>query len=184
MIESIPYVLTGVGIIISILYYTSVLQNANKTRELQLKAQEQQLETRQAQLFMQIYNKWSDIEYKTEARKLLQWEFTDTNDYIEKYMGPDKPEYEGPSTAINTYLEGVAVLIDRELIDVSLVDELMSGYIIQYWEKFGPVHIDLRSRLNYPHLSEWVEYLYNKIKKITVEQHPELEKDTIQTYVE
>ena len=40
MIESIPYVLTGIGIIVSILYYTSVLRNANRTRELQLKAQE------------------------------------------------------------------------------------------------------------------------------------------------
>jgi hypothetical protein len=38
MIESIPYVLTGIGIIISILYYTNVLQNANKTRELRVRA--------------------------------------------------------------------------------------------------------------------------------------------------
>ena len=172
MIESIPYVLTGIGIIISILYYTSVLRNANKTQQMQL-------ETRQAQLFMQIHNKWSDIEYKTEARKLLRWEFKDTDEYLEKYSGPDKVEYEGHISAINTYLEGVAVLIDRDLVDASLVDELMSGYIVQYWEKFGPVHIELRSRLNYPHLSEWVEYLYNIIKKITIGQHPELETNKI-----
>jgi hypothetical protein len=52
-IEYLPIVLTGIGIIVSILYYTSVLRNANKT-------QQQQLDTRQAQLFMQMYNKWGD----------------------------------------------------------------------------------------------------------------------------
>ncbi len=79
-------------------------------------------------------------------------------------------------------MEGVAVLIDRGLIDVSLVDELMSGYIMQYWEKFGPLMIRLRTELNYPHLSEWVEYLYKVIKEITVKQHPVLEKANIKTY--
>ena len=55
MIESLPYLLTGVGIIVSILYYTSVLRNANRTRELQLKAQEQATETRQAALFTPLF---------------------------------------------------------------------------------------------------------------------------------
>lgn len=59
--EFIAIILTGFGLTASILYYSSILRNANKTRELQLKAQELQLkaqehaiETRQAQLFMQI----------------------------------------------------------------------------------------------------------------------------------
>ena len=33
MIEYLPLVLTGIGIIVSILYYTSVLRNSNKTRQ-------------------------------------------------------------------------------------------------------------------------------------------------------
>jgi hypothetical protein len=171
-IEIIALILTGLSITASIVYYANILKNANKT-------QQQQLEIRQAQLFMQIHSKWSDIAYKTEARKLLHWEFTDVDDYLEIYTGPDNLEYEGSITAINTYLEGVAVLMDRKLIDASMVDELMSGYVIQYWEKFRPKMIELRKRHNYPHLSEWVEYLYNAIKEITVKQHPELEKDSI-----
>ena len=57
MIETIALVLTGLGLTASIVYYANILNNANKTRELQLesqeltrKAQEQALETRQAQL--------------------------------------------------------------------------------------------------------------------------------------
>ena len=53
--EFLAIIFTGLGLIVSILYYTSILQNANKTRELQLQAQEQATETRQAQLLMQVY---------------------------------------------------------------------------------------------------------------------------------
>ena len=48
MIEYLPLVLTGIGITVSILYYTSVLRNANKTQQMQL-------ETRQAAMFMKLY---------------------------------------------------------------------------------------------------------------------------------
>jgi hypothetical protein len=191
-IEIIALILTGLSITASIVYYANILKNANKTQQQQLEIRQAQLfmqihskwsdiayKTEARQLFMQIHSKWSDIAYKTEARKLLHWEFTDVDDYLEIYTGPDNLEYEGSITAINTYLEGVAVLMDRKLIDASMVDELMSGYVIQYWEKFRPKMMELRKRHNYPHLSEWVEYLYNAIKEITVKQHPELEKDSI-----
>ena len=40
MIENIALVLTGLSITASIVYYSTILNNANKTRELQLKAQQ------------------------------------------------------------------------------------------------------------------------------------------------
>ena len=69
MIEYLPLVLTGLGLTASIAYYANILNNANKTRELQLKAQEQALETRQAQLLMQIVNHWSQP-WINEAREI------------------------------------------------------------------------------------------------------------------
>ena len=55
MIETIGFILTGLGLTASIVYYANILNNANKTRELQLKAQEHATETRQAQLYMQLF---------------------------------------------------------------------------------------------------------------------------------
>ncbi len=50
MIETLAFVLTGLGLTASLVYYSNILSNANKTRELQLKAQNLTLETRQGQL--------------------------------------------------------------------------------------------------------------------------------------
>ena len=62
-IENLPIVLTGLGLTASVLYYTMVLRNANKTRELQLRAQEQAEDTRQTQFFMNVYNRFQDPEF-------------------------------------------------------------------------------------------------------------------------
>ncbi len=70
--STLAIVLTGLGLTASILYYTMVLRNANKTQQLAL-------ETRQAQLFMQMYNRWRDTFgnndfYPVLSRKIENWE--------------------------------------------------------------------------------------------------------------
>ena len=84
--EFLAVILTGLGLTASIVYYTTILRNANKTRELQLKAQEHATETRQAQLFMQFYNKASKKEYMTIENKLLSWEFNNPQEFLDKYI--------------------------------------------------------------------------------------------------
>ena len=81
MIEYLPIVLTGIGLSASILYYTIILRNANKTQQMQL-------ETRQVQLFMTI----SDTKLSPEFQKLIYRvtfidEWNDLDDYFREY-GP------------------------------------------------------------------------------------------------
>ena len=68
----------------------------------------------------------------------------------------------------------MGVLVNRKLIDVSFVDDLISGLIIRYWEKMEPIIDDAREKMDYPQLAEWTEYLYREIRTIAEEQHPEL----------
>ena len=74
-LEFLAIILTGLGLTVSILYYTTVLSNANKTRLLQLKAQELAVETRQTQMFMQIYNQYTSPELKKALKTFrnLKW---------------------------------------------------------------------------------------------------------------
>jgi hypothetical protein len=151
-IEYLPIVLTGIGIIVSILYYTSVLRNQNKTR--------------QTQLFLQFYNRLTDKQFFTEFKNTLDQEWTDFDDYLEKYgYGP---------TLFDIYLEGVGLLVKRNQIDISLVDDLMSSLVITYWRSHGAVMLEMRKRRKMPQIAEWTEYLYNEIMKVSEKQHSEL----------
>jgi len=76
--------------------------------------------------------------------------------------------------SVGSYFEGMGVLVNRKLIDVSFVDDLISGLIIRYWEKMEPIIDDAREKMDYPQLAEWTEYLYREIRTIAEEQHPEL----------
>lgn len=41
-------------------------------------------------------------------------------------------------SSLGTYFEGIGVLVKRNLVDPSMVDDLMSGRFIDFWEAMGP----------------------------------------------
>lgn len=167
-LEIFALVLTGLSITASIIYYASILRNANKTQQMQL-------ETRQAQLFMYIYDRWSSSDYNRHFFALREWEWTDYEDFMDRYGGDKNPDIYFHFGSIGTFFEGIGVLVKRKLVDPTLVDDLISNSVIFFWEKFGESIIkERRVRDNFPQLYEWVEYLYNIVKPIRDSQHPEL----------
>jgi len=164
--EFLAIIMTGLGLTASILYYTTVLKNANKTQQMQL-------ETRQAQLFMQLYDKFSDQEFLKHQLMVEQWEWTDYEDFQEKYGVKKNPEIYIHFGVLARFYEGLGVLVKRKLIDPYLVDDLMSGTILSFWDKFGESFIKVHQvRINYPQFYEQVEYLTSVIKPIVKSQHP------------
>jgi hypothetical protein len=55
-----------------------------------------------------------------------------------------------------------------------LVDDLISGNLVSYWEKTEPLWTEILERYDYPQVSQWVEYLYNEVRHIMLDKHPEL----------
>ena len=82
-------------------------------------------------------------------------------------------------TACIDYYEGIGVLVKRNLIDISFIDDLMSGLIIISWDKLRDYIYGWREVRNYPQFGEYFEYLYTQIKAIAEEQHPEIKSGII-----
>ena len=71
-------IIQTVSLVVGIVYYLIIMRNSQRTRELTLrsqeltrKAQEQALETRQAQLFMQLYNRLNEGEFCESYGKVV-----------------------------------------------------------------------------------------------------------------
>ena len=159
-IQTAYYMVAATGVLVAAIYY---VWNIKAT-----------LQTRQAQLFMPIYSAYNSDEIMRAYSTIMSWKFVDYDDYLSKYGPEVNLDADIMQRKFNGYLEGVGVLVKRGLIDPSFVDDLMSGRVINYWEKYGGFMREYRVRRDLPQASEYVEYLYNRIKPIAERQRVEM----------
>jgi len=166
--QTISIMFAGVSIGIAALYYTLTLRNTQKNLQ-------QQLETRQAQMFMQLYDRFNQKDHQrtwTETIWGMQWD--DYHDWYQKYGPETNPDGWTSMQSVHAFFEGIGVLVKNELIDIRMVDDMMSSNIVITWEKFRPLILEIRKEWGVPQMWEWVEYLYDEIRNIMVAEHPEL----------
>lgn len=148
----------------------SILSN-RRARE----SRDRELETRQAQFFMQIQDNFHKPEFFNEFADILTWKWEDYDDFMQKYGPKTNPKAWHSYGSVALFFEGIGVFVYRKLIDVSLVAELMSRHILLFWEKIQPITKEMRRRLDMPLIDLRLEYLYNEIKPVIEKQRVELE---------
>jgi len=139
--------------VVASIYYTLTLRNVNRTR--------------QAQLFLRIYERFYDAEFSRQWNWVMfVWEWTDFDDAWNKYGPETNMEAASAFISVARYYEGIGVLVKRKLIDINLVEELTSEYVIRSWEKMGPYFKEARERFKWPHLFQEFENISNELEKI------------------
>lgn len=162
-----------VGILVGIVYYLTIMRNAQKTRELTLqaqelalKAQEQALETRQAQFFMQSYRETATTELQTLAFKILRWEWTDFADFREKYyLDPNKW---GEFASFMIHMNGLGIMLEEKYIDSELLYKMdQDGAApMWWWFKFESVIREMREQMNNPSLMKYFEFYVEEMIRL------------------
>ncbi|MHA2217671.1 MAG: DUF4760 domain-containing protein [Candidatus Hodarchaeales archaeon] len=132
------------------------------------KNDEQSLETRQAQLFMQLYGRWASHDFSRAYGAVRYKNPEGTVDQILQDLLTRNPDLNLPAYAdyqmLMAYFEGLGLLVKNGLIDIQFVDDLFSHRIIWYWEMMQPTFNRLRKSLNDPNLYDSIEYLYHEMK--------------------
>ena len=162
MIEYIPLVLTGLGLTASITYYAMVIRNQNKTR--------------QAQLFMNLYETYRNPEFRRIYGDLMgQWEWKNWEDFHNKYGEKSDPKVHAEINSVLAYFEGIGLLIKKNLVDIEMVNELMGRTILNIFEK-TKVIVLAYGRIGGEHNTSyrpwpWFEYLHDRINQLTRAEH-------------
>jgi len=158
-----------VGIVTACISVVIAVVNQILSRRRTEKTEQLNLETRQAQLFMQLYDQWKSPEFRKAIIKMMfHYTWNDVDDFMSKYGYETNPEV-WVDTFIRqaTFYEGVGVLVEKGLIDIKLVDRLLHNTILNFWDKMGPIWKELRK--NQPPSEDpyydSTEYLYNLIQK-------------------
>jgi len=164
--QTLSIVFTGLSISIAAFYYISTLRNTRKNQQLQL-------ETRQTQLFMQIYQQLSSEESMATWAELLNDEFDDYDEYMRKYDSTVNPRHFGKRGHIWYTYNSIGYLLEDGLIPIDLAYKLVGTLAILQWQKWGDMILEIRERQSYPTYFEGFSYLVNELTKYHNE-HPEL----------
>ena len=155
-LEQVLYIIPVLALATSLLYYAKVIQHQNKTRELQL--------------YMQIMQKYQDPEFHHNAGHImLNWEWTDYEDFHNKYGLNGDPESWTLFDTTMSWLDSIGLLVKRGHIDAEIVNETLFHFIERGWEKFSPIIYEMRKEMNYPHIWVNYEYLYKATKPLNEE---------------
>ena len=154
MIEYLPLVLTGLGLSASIIYYASVLQNQNKTR--------------QTQMTLQLIESRTDLASYQTYWKIMAYDWDNLEDFLEKYGPQIYPEEAASRITLWSFYDSLGVLVRDKMVNVDMVYRILGLRIISMWFKFETVVKWNRERLDGPgvfHMAEF-EYLADEMIKI------------------
>ena len=145
------------GLLVGISYYILSLRNQSKARK--------------TQLYLQMINKFSEPDYLEALGKLNDLEWSTAEDFLEDWRTP-----EGRMTirTLANWYEGLGVLVKENLLDMRVVALLVTGLVIQFWDKFIPVIDEVREALEWPRFYIEAEYLYDQLKTY-IKEHPEIQ---------
>jgi hypothetical protein len=155
-ITEISAIVVALGVAVGVVYYVLDIRHQRQMRQTEI-------ETRQANLFMEIYDHYCDEDFLRKLNEILRWSWKDYDDFIQKYGTRMNPEAFAKFDSVGTYFKGIGVLLKKNLIDLDLVDELMGTAIRIYWEKISSLAEGLRA--SFPRSLEGLEYLYNELQK-------------------
>ena len=144
------------GIIVGIAYYIMNIQTQRKNQELQL-------ETRQAQLFAQIFLKYSEVDSLINYFTVLNMKWEDYEDYQKKYDSTVNPESAARRYNEFTNFNFVGKLLKEGLIDFDLVYVMMQDTPLYQWDMWKDVIYEDRKQMYDEGWLEYWEYLADKI---------------------
>jgi hypothetical protein len=153
-IQTASIAIASASVVAGIVYYAFQLRHQTKIR--------------QTDLIMRLSLTWSSSEYLEALSRFMTTEFKDYNDYRKKYVTSptgfsEKPEFIAMGK-IGSFFQGVGVLLQMKLVDISLAIRLFGRSTIYTWEKMKPIVNGYR-REGYPQVYADFEYLYNEMKK-------------------
>ena len=143
-IQTVSITIASAGVFIAAIYY--ILQIRHQTK------------LRQTDLVMKLFSHFGSKEFQESWQKILSSEFKDYDDYVKKYGKAD-------AWRVFMLFEGMGLLVHRKLVDLDVVDDLVSGPIKSTWEKMKPIIEGYRNQYTQPQFCEWFEYLYLELEK-------------------
>ena len=158
MVEaSLVNMVETIGILVGVAIALIQLRDMGKTRQAEL-------ETRQAQLYMSLLDRWNTKEFSKQRYEAYRMEWTDLDEFNEKYNRVNNPDIFASWNTFGRSILGLAELRRKGLIDVDFLGGMMLTDVRNWWAHFGSLEKEMWERgrpgwwSHFPFISEVIEY--------------------------
>lgn len=142
-------IVTSASVIASCVYYTKHIRIQNKSRE--------------TDTVLRLYAIYGSQRFQKTSLITRATEWGDYDYYYKMYS--QDFEKRAAWLSVAAYFEGIGVLVHKGLIDISLIEDILSTPTITAWEKLEKLIKSERKSRNRPKIWEWFEYLYEEMRK-------------------
>ena len=169
-IEQVIYVIPILGLTASVFYYAMVLRNQNRTR--------------QAQLYMNLFQEISSQQWMMKHATLLNQEWENYEDFEKKYGSNEHPEHYAMRRSMWTQLDNIGAMLANKLLDPDMVYFLIQMRANMQWKKWERIIKEQRVRYTNPDDCKYFEYLVETMDRVRKTRGIEYETpDTFIRYI-
>jgi hypothetical protein len=171
ILQTISVMSAATAAVIGVRSYINSNKRAEDAKRKEQETRDRELETRQTQLFMGIYERQNQTEFLRHYIKLYQTDVSDVEISAKQLINDS--EMLLSVNYIATFYEGLGVLVKEGLIDIRYVALLFAGMTRMLWEKYEKVFFRVRLDFSMPRFVSEYEYLYRALIDY-MDKHPEL----------
>jgi len=154
LLQTVSIAIASAGVFVAAVYY--ILQIRHQTR------------IRKTDLIVRL-NPWFNLspkELMEYTNTVMALGYKDYDDFVQKYgsLYSGKPVANAVRTLLN-WADGIGMLLKRNLVDIDIIVDSYGSIAQVFWEKVKPLVEGYRKDAHDSHYYEWLEYLYNEMKK-------------------
>jgi hypothetical protein len=170
ILQTISVMSAATAAVIGVRSYINANKRAEEAKHKEQETRDRELQTRQAQMFMNIYNQLTTKDFGAALNLNAKSHYMNYSEFNELMQ---KEDFQEAFTIIGMYWEGIGVLVKEKFLDIRLVALMLCGNTRFFWEKLKPFVDEARVNMGYERWMSETEYLYNELLKY-LDEHPEL----------
>jgi hypothetical protein len=116
---------------------------------------------RELEIVMRLYATFGEEQFLRHYRRVAGWRYETFAAYREK----DDPEDYISLMVVSVFFENMGLLLKRRFARIELLDDLLSGPILEIWPKVEPVWVGLRQEHGQPSWAEWFEFFHDAMAR-------------------
>ena len=116
---------------------------------------------RQLDIVMRLYSSFGVEDFARHYRRVTTWKYKTYESYRKKHSPDDYISL----LVVSVFFENMGLLLKRGLAPIELLDDLLSGPVLEAWPKVKPIWIGLRKEHKQDSWAEWFEFFHDSIAR-------------------